>query len=133
MPSASESAGTQWIPVSGRPAARGGTTRVPWSAVTTVFVVGTWLDRFRDYPLLQAVILFPQTLINVRLPPGHDWKSSVRLASETRQVEAELAGSGRVLIRASGTEPVLRVMVEARYEQQARSCAERLVQAVQAG
>ena len=83
--------------------------------------------------LLQAVRLFPQTLINVRLTPGQDWKSSVRLASETRQVEAELAGSGRVLIRASGTEPVLRVMVEARDEQQARNSAERLVRAVQAG
>ncbi|MEP6825373.1 MAG: phosphoglucosamine mutase [Ramlibacter sp.] len=83
--------------------------------------------------LLEAVTLFPQTLINVRLQPGQDWKTSARLASETQQVEAELAGTGRVLIRASGTEPLLRIMVEARDERQARSSAERLVQAVQAG
>ncbi|RZJ24893.1 MAG: phosphoglucosamine mutase [Haliea sp.] len=83
--------------------------------------------------LMEAVTLFPQTLINVRLAPGQDWKSSSRLASETREVEAELAGTGRVLIRASGTEPLLRIMVEARGEQQALASAQRLVRAVQAG
>ena len=64
--------------------------------------------------LLAKVTLFPQTLINVRLKPGQDWKASARLASETQAVEAELGASGRLLIRASGTEPLLRVMVEAR-------------------
>jgi len=83
--------------------------------------------------LLEGVQLFPQTLINVRLQAGQDWKKSEALASETRRAEAELAGNGRVLIRASGTEPVLRVMVEARDESQARTTAERLAQAVQAG
>ncbi len=82
--------------------------------------------------LLEGVTLFPQTLINVRLRAGQDWKKNQALASETRRAEAELDGHGRVLIRASGTEPVLRVMVEARDEQQARSTAERLAQAVQA-
>jgi phosphoglucosamine mutase len=83
--------------------------------------------------LLEGVQLYPQTLINVRLAPGQDWKKSEALASETRRAESELAGHGRVLIRASGTEPLLRVMVEARDEMQARSTAERLAQAVQAG
>ncbi|WP_302172170.1 phosphoglucosamine mutase [uncultured Hydrogenophaga sp.] len=82
--------------------------------------------------LLSEVTLFPQTLLNVRLQPGQDWKSSQRLHDETRAVEAELGDAGRVLIRASGTEPLLRVMVEARDAAQARSCAERLVAAVQA-
>lgn len=80
--------------------------------------------------LLADVRLFPQTLVNVRLRPGQDWQSSAALAEETRRLEAELAGAGRVLIRASGTEPVLRVMVEARDEQQARRGAERLADAV---
>ncbi|OSZ65967.1 phosphoglucosamine mutase [Hydrogenophaga sp. IBVHS2] len=83
--------------------------------------------------LLSEVTLFPQTLINVRLQPGQDWKSSQRLQDETAAVEAELGDAGRVLIRASGTEPLLRVMVEARDAAQARACAERLVAAVQSG
>jgi phosphoglucosamine mutase len=83
--------------------------------------------------LLADVTLFPQTLINVRLQPEQDWKTSQRLKDETSAVEAELGQTGRVLIRASGTEPLLRVMVEARDAEQARRCAERLVAAVQAG
>jgi phosphoglucosamine mutase len=78
------------------------------------------------------VTLFPQTLINVRLPPGQDWKENRALAQETQRAEAELDGHGRVLIRASGTEPVLRVMVEAREETQARDTAERLAAAARA-
>ena len=76
--------------------------------------------------LLEKVALFPQTLINVRLQPGQDWKANPRLDAETQAVQAELGDSGRVLIRASGTEPLVRVMVEARDATQARACAERL-------
>lgn len=76
--------------------------------------------------LLSDVTLFPQALINVRLRPGQDWKSNAQLASETRAVEAELGESGRVLIRASGTEPLVRVMVEARDAAQAQVCAQRI-------
>jgi len=83
--------------------------------------------------LLADVTLFPQTLINVRLQPGQDWKANTLLPAETKAVEAELGDTGRVLIRASGTEPLLRVMVEARDPQQAQTCAERLVAAVKAG
>jgi phosphoglucosamine mutase len=83
--------------------------------------------------LLEGVTLFPQTLINVRLPAGHDWTKNGVLVKETRRAESELEGNGRVLIRASGTEPVLRVMVEARDGSQARTTAERLAQAVKAG
>ncbi len=79
---------------------------------------------------LSAVTLFPQVLLNIRLQPGQDWRRNNRLAEETRAVEAELGDNGRVLIRASGTEPLLRVMVEARHAQQAQDCAERLVNAV---
>jgi len=81
---------------------------------------------------LEGVDLFPQTLINVRLQPGQDWKSNALLARTQAEVTAELGGRGRVLIRPSGTEPLLRVMVEASDADLARHCAERLVQAVQA-
>jgi phosphoglucosamine mutase len=83
--------------------------------------------------LLEGVQLFPQTLINVRLKPGQDWRKSQPLADETERAQAQLDGNGRVLIRASGTEPVLRVMVEAREERVARETAERLAGAVKAG
>jgi phosphoglucosamine mutase len=82
--------------------------------------------------LLADVTLFPQTLINVRLQPGQDWRSNTLLAKETQAVEAELGDGGRVLIRASGTEPLLRVMVEARDATQAQNCAERLAATVRA-
>jgi phosphoglucosamine mutase len=81
--------------------------------------------------LLSEVVLFPQTLINIRLQPGQDWKSSPGLEAETRAVEAELGQSGRVLIRASGTEPLVRVMVEARDGAQALACAQRIAATIQ--
>jgi phosphoglucosamine mutase len=81
--------------------------------------------------LMHGLVLFPQVLLNVRLQPGYqDWKSNTHLAEVTQAVEAELGDTGRVLIRASGTEPLLRVMVEARDAHMAQSCADRLVQAV---
>ena len=80
--------------------------------------------------LLADVTLFPQTLINVRLKPGQDYKSNDLLKIETTAIEAELGQTGRVLIRASGTEPLLRLMVEARDARQALSCAQRLAKAV---
>lgn len=79
---------------------------------------------------LADVALFPQTLINVRLQPGQDWQSNQRLKDETQAVEAELADAGRVLIRASGTEPLVRVMVEAQDGAVAQGSAERLARAI---
>jgi phosphoglucosamine mutase len=83
--------------------------------------------------LLADITLYPQVLLNVRLPPGQDWKSNRALADTTQAVEQELGASGRVLIRASGTEPLLRVMVEARDAHVASTCAQRLADAARAG
>ena len=80
--------------------------------------------------LLADVTLFPQTLINVRLKPGQDWANNELLKTETAAIDAQLGQTGRVLIRASGTEPLLRLMVEARDAAQAKACAERLAKAV---
>ena len=79
--------------------------------------------------MLAPVTLFPQVLINVRVTAGGDHRTNARLLAAQASVEQELGSNGRVLIRASGTEPVLRVMVEARNAAQARSCAERLADA----
>ena len=64
----------------------------------------------RPAQLLTELRLYPQVLINVQLQPGQDWTSNTRLADETRRVTEELGDQGRVLIRPSGTEPLLRVM-----------------------
>lgn len=83
--------------------------------------------------LLADVPLFPQVLLNVRLNPGQDWKTNPVLADAIRDAEAELGAHGRVLVRASGTEPLLRVMVEAREAEQANRCAQRMADAARAG
>lgn len=72
------------------------------------------------------MILWPQTLINVTVQPGFDWQKNSAVLAEKERAEAELAEAGRVLIRPSGTEPLVRVMVEARDPQLARKLAEQI-------
>ncbi|MCW5612364.1 MAG: phosphoglucosamine mutase [Rubrivivax sp.] len=80
--------------------------------------------------LLEGVALFPQVLLNVRLREGQgDWRDNAALAQAQREVEHDLGDAGRILIRPSGTEPVLRVMVEARDADRARQGAQRLAAA----
>lgn len=76
--------------------------------------------------------LWPQILLNVRIQQGFDWQSSPALIAAKQAAESTLGSDGRVLIRPSGTEPLLRVMVEARDADLARSLAERLVESVAA-
>ena len=83
--------------------------------------------------LLEDVALFPQCLINVRIPPGRDWQQDRRVVAARAAVTAELGDRGRVLIRPSGTEPVLRVMVEADQAPLAERCARRIAAAVEHG
>lgn len=58
------------------------------------------------------VVLYPQILINVKTKAGFDWTADEQISAAVFAAEKSLAGKGRVLLRASGTEPVLRVMVE---------------------
>ena len=71
----------------------------------------------------EELSLWPQTLLNVRVEPGFDWQTSRELLSARERAEATLGKAGRVLIRASGTEPVLRIMVEAQDAALARRLA----------
>jgi len=74
--------------------------------------------------------MFPQKLVNVRIDKGFDWKGSAALARAREEVERELGDEGRILIRPSGTEPLLRLMVEAREAAVAEQMAHRLASAV---
>jgi phosphoglucosamine mutase len=80
--------------------------------------------------LLEKVTLFPQTLINVKYKQGYDWKTDAKMQEAITQAEKNLNGSGRVLIRPSGTEPLLRVMVEAQDAHQAQEQAKSIAQTI---
>jgi phosphoglucosamine mutase len=77
--------------------------------------------------LLDGVNVFPQVLLNVKVAPGYDWQADSKVVAVVNSITAQLGNAGRVLIRASGTEPVLRVMVEAKELEQAKSCAKTIV------
>jgi len=80
--------------------------------------------------LLDSVEIFPQVLLNIKFKSGYDWKSDNVLKKRIAQVENELKDIGRVLIRASGTEPVLRVMVEAKEADIAMNAAQSIANLV---
>jgi phosphoglucosamine mutase len=74
----------------------------------------------------EEIMLYPQTLINVKVASDFDWQKNSALLVEKEIVEAELGDTGRVLIRASGTEPLVRVMVEAKCANTAKAMAQRI-------
>ena len=76
--------------------------------------------------MLERVSLYPQVLINIRVQPGTDWSVNPKMVEVREAVTRELGNTGRVLIRPSGTEPLVRVMVEAQVADQAQDCADRL-------
>jgi phosphoglucosamine mutase len=80
--------------------------------------------------LLNGVNVFPQVLLNVKVAPGYDWKADSKLLEAVNAITAQLGSGGRVLIRASGTEPVLRVMVEAKELEQATRLAKTIIAAI---
>lgn len=83
---------------------------------------------------VRDVELYPQRLISVKVPRGFDWKANAVIRDAEARTVRELGTAGRVLLRPSGTEPVLRVMVEAREanlaDQHARTLADVITKAV---
>jgi phosphoglucosamine mutase len=75
---------------------------------------------------------FPQILLNVRVAKGFKTDGHAGVAQAVADVEAELGESGRVVLRASGTEPLIRVMVEGRDESQVKRTAQHIADAVRA-
>ena len=80
--------------------------------------------------LASAVKLFPQVLINVRFGGGDNPLESDAVKSVAADVEKRLEGKGRILLRKSGTEPLIRVMVECQDATLAQQCAEEIAEAV---
>ncbi|HHF0983482.1 TPA: phosphoglucosamine mutase [Haemophilus influenzae] len=80
--------------------------------------------------LASAVKLFPQVLINVRFAGGENPLESDAVKSVATDVEKRLEGKGRILLRKSGTEPLIRVMVECQDAALAQQCAEEIAEAV---
>ncbi|MBK4734058.1 phosphoglucosamine mutase [Noviherbaspirillum pedocola] len=80
----------------------------------------------------EDLALYPQTLVNVRVTPGYDWQASMAVLHEKEKVEQELGNEGRLLIRPSGTEPLIRVMVEAKNAETAERMANRIADKIRA-
>jgi len=80
--------------------------------------------------LASAVKLFPQVLINVRFAGGANPLESEAVKAVAADVEKRLEGKGRILLRKSGTEPLIRVMVECEDGALAKQCAEEIAEAV---
>jgi phosphoglucosamine mutase len=75
---------------------------------------------------------FPQVLVNQRVREKRDWTAMPPVAAVAAAVERKLAGRGRLLIRYSGTEPLLRIMIEGEHQAQITAWAEEIAAAVRA-
>ncbi|MBG2914913.1 phosphoglucosamine mutase [Proteus cibarius] len=82
------------------------------------------------HDLCSGMKLLPQILVNVRFTGSHDPLQTPEVQKVAKAVEDELAGKGRVLLRKSGTEPLIRVMVEGENEEQVTAMANRIADAV---
>jgi len=76
------------------------------------------------------LVMYPQVLLNVKVPKGFDWQEHQAIAKAQAEAERSLNGRGRVLLRPSGTEPVLRVMVEGEPREAIESAADSIAKAV---
>ena len=81
--------------------------------------------------LTADLVMFPQVLINVPVPRGFNWETDRSIAQARSEAEKSLTGRGRVLLRPSGTEPVLRVMVEGKDDAEVRRLAKMIAETVQ--
>jgi phosphoglucosamine mutase len=78
------------------------------------------------------LVMFPQVLVNVEVPKGFNWEKHDQVRKARSEAETSLNGKGRVLLRPSGTEPVLRVMVEGEARETIQSAADTIAKAVRA-
>lgn len=80
--------------------------------------------------LAKQITFFPQLLVNVEVANKEAWQDNSRIQAIIQEAEAELGNDGRVFVRASGTEPVIRIMVEGKEETRLESLANRIADIV---
>ena len=99
--------------------------------VSALQVLEVMRDSGRSLAELTAeLVMFPQVLLNVQVPRGFQWEKHEEIKKAQAEVEHSLNGRGRVLLRPSGTEPVLRVMVEGEPRDAIESAAKSIADAV---
>jgi len=99
--------------------------------VSALQVLGAMRESAKTLAELTAdLVMYPQVLLNVAVPRGFDWKAHQSIKQAQKVAEASLNGKGRVLLRPSGTEPVLRVMVEGEPRDAIESAAKSIASAV---
>ena len=99
--------------------------------VSALQVLGAMRDQGRTLAELTAdLVMYPQVLLNVGVPAGFDWRAHAPISEALAAGERVLDGRGRVLLRPSGTEPVLRVMVEGEPRPAIEAAAQSIAQAV---
>jgi phosphoglucosamine mutase len=82
--------------------------------------------------LASAMVSYPQVLVNVRVRERSDYMQVPEIANLIRRVESDLSGHGRLLVRYSGTEPLLRIMLEGKDDKEIRTWADEIAGAVRA-
>ena len=100
--------------------------------VTALSVLRVMADTGRELAdLASELVTFPQVLLNVRVREKKDLQAVPPVAEAMKRIEARLAGHGRLLVRYSGTEPLLRVMIEGKDQQEIQDWASEIVHVVQ--
>jgi phosphoglucosamine mutase len=99
--------------------------------VSALQVLGAIRETRHTLARLTAdLVMYPQVLVNVQVPKGFDWQKDRAIATAQAEAEKSLDGRGRVLLRPSGTEPLLRVMVEGEPRQLVEQAANSIAAAV---
>ena len=102
--------------------------------LTSLKIMEVMLEKKqRISSLLSGLKIFPQLLVNVRVADKGKAREDAGVKQAVTEAEAVLAGNGRVLLRESGTEPLIRVMVEAENDELCRQQVEHIVAAIRAG